>query len=244
MATNSRVWQSSSVTHVGAVRDVNEDAILDAESQGLWVVADGMGGHEAGHIASTMLVDALQQLNNDQKLSALVEQVEDLVHQVNQDIRTHSFKHFEGRTMGSTLVSLIIRDALGACVWAGDSRLYRLRDTKLAPISVDHSRVNELLRDGLIKPEDAAEHPASNVITRAVGATQQLFLDTTIFSVEAGDIFLLCSDGLYGEVSDEEMATIIASSPCADAANNLLQRALDEGARDNVSVIVVSPCDE
>lgn len=232
-------WQSSAVTHCGSVRKVNEDSILDSGDVGLWVVADGMGGHEAGDLASGMLVDSLGKVGPAEKLSAMVDRVEDIVQDVHRRIREHSANVFGGRTMGCTIISLVIRGNVGACLWAGDSRLYRFRGGLLSAVSQDHSHVSEMVQQGLISAEEADNHPSSNIITRAVGATPQLYLDTTIFTVEPGDLFLLCSDGLYGELSLKEMEKTLKSSSLEESADILLQGALDRGARDNVSIIVV-----
>jgi len=218
---------------------MNEDAFLNRNNDGLWVVADGMGGHEAGEVASDMITTSLGQLNLQNPLSEVVDAIEDSLLEVNHKIRNYSRTHCEGRTMGSTVVSLFVRDNLGICQWAGDSRLYRFRNQALERVSDDHSQVNELLSRGMITAAEAQSHPASNVITRAVGASETLYVDITVMELQAGDIYLLCSDGLYGALAESEIARHLAAGDVEAATHNLIESALQAGARDNVTVIAV-----
>lgn len=232
-------WLSSAATHCGAVRNMNEDAFLNRNNDGLWVVADGMGGHEAGEVASEMITSSLGAVDVSQPLSDVVDSIEDTLLEVHHKIRTYSRTHCEGRTMGSTVVSFFVRESVGICLWAGDSRLYRYRDNKLAQVSDDHSQVNEMLSRGMISQEEAVNHPASNVITRAVGASETLYVDVTLVELRAGDLYLLCSDGLYGALEDSEIAQHLSSGNVKAATHNLIERSLQAGARDNVTVIAV-----
>lgn len=232
-------WQFSALTDTGRRRKHNEDAILALAEQGLWAVADGMGGHEAGDVASGMIVDALGRLVRPQNFSLFVDAVEQSLQQVNDTIRQHADQAFGGRMMGSTVVSLLVGEGYGACVWAGDSRLYRWRDSTLEQLSRDHSQVQRLLDAGVISEAEADSHPNANVITRAVGGAPQLAPDVVLFDIRPGDRFLLCSDGLYNELDRDALATGLASDDVEQAAQTLLQGALAAGARDNVSVIVV-----
>ena len=232
-------WESTVQSHRGCVRRVNEDAVLDRPDIGLWAVADGMGGYETGAVASRMVVDALGGVPAGGRLSGLVDAVEDVLMDVNTRILAHAEQHLDGRMIGTTVVTLILRDRAGACVWAGDSRLYRLRDGRFEQISRDHSHVQELIDEGELLPEDAEGHAEANVITRAVGALPALFAEATVFSVREGDVFLLCSDGLYKEMVAQEMVDQLANRSAATAAHDLLDQALARGARDNVSVVVV-----
>jgi len=239
MSMNSNfTWRSCAETDRGAVRKVNEDSVLDKAEVGLWTVADGMGGHEAGDVASQMLVEALNQTNLHSKLSDIVNQAEDLIHDVHDKILERSESEYGGRTMGSTIVTLLVHENVGVCLWAGDSRLYRKRRGHIQPISSDHSQVNEMVARGLISEKEAENHPASNVITRAVGATPDLHLDATVFDIQKGDTFLLCSDGLYGELTLSEIDSYLRGDEVDQIANELIQAALTRGAKDNVSVIV------
>lgn len=232
-------WLSSAATHCGAVRNMNEDAFLNRNNDGLWAVADGMGGHEAGEVASEMITASLGRVDVTQPLADVVDAIEDTLLEVHHKIRTYSRTHCEGRTMGSTVVSLFIRESVGVCLWAGDSRLYRYRDNQLQQVSDDHSQVNEMLARGMITPQEAVNHPASNVITRAVGASETLYIDVTLVELKTNDIYLLCSDGLYGALDEPEIAGLLACGDVEVATQTLIERSLQAGARDNVTVIAV-----
>lgn len=232
-------WLSSAATHCGAVRNMNEDAFLNRNNDGLWVVADGMGGHEAGEVASEMITASLGRVDVNQPIPDVVDSIEDTLLEVHHKIRTYSRTHCEGRTMGSTVVSFLMRESVGVCLWAGDSRLYRYRDNALQAVSEDHSQVNEMLSRGMITPQEAVNHPASNVITRAVGASETLYIDVTLVELKSNDVYLLCSDGLYGALDETEIAGLLSSGNVEAATQALIERSLQAGARDNVTVIAV-----
>lgn len=232
-------WISSSETDVGVVRTINEDSILAKPDIGLWAVADGMGGHEAGNIASNMIVSALDELEKKVFLNDLVSSVEDKVIDVNQRLLEYSEIMLEGRIVGSTVAILLIQGWVGLCLWAGDSRLYRYRNEELDQISFDHSHVSELLRQGSITVEEAENHPDSNVITRAIGTSEDLYVDVDVFDVQLGDIYLLCSDGLYNSASEEAIVNCLCEDDVEVTAHKLIEESLDNEAADNVSVVVV-----
>lgn len=232
-------WTSAQASDVGTVREVNEDSILSIPNQHLWAVADGMGGYEAGNVASKMVVDALKGVTGDLSLNEMVDAVEDALIDVNHRILEYSEIMLEGRTLGSTVVSLLIKGRVGICLWAGDSRLYRFRSKHLIQLSMDHSEVAEQVQQGYLTPEEAENHPDSNVITRAIGASEEIYIDINAFSTQIGDIFLLCSDGLYNVVSDEEITAVLLQLPIEQAVTDLIQLALRKGADDNVSIILI-----
>ncbi|MBQ0754999.1 MAG: serine/threonine-protein phosphatase [Gammaproteobacteria bacterium] len=232
-------WQYCALTDTGARRKHNEDSVMSAPELGLWAVADGMGGHEAGDVASGMIVDALASIKRPENFSLFVDAVELTLQKTNQALRDHSEKQYAGRTMGSTVVALLIADGYGACMWAGDSRLYRFRNNTLEQLSRDHSQVQRLVDAGLLAAEDADAHPNANVITKAVGGAVHLAVDVVMLDVQPGDRFLLCSDGLYNELNPDEIAVRFSVGAVEEVARQLLQGALEKGARDNVSVIVV-----
>ena len=232
-------WVSAAVTHEGRRRTHNEDAVLSRPEIKLWVVADGMGGHAAGDVASRMLTDALANVARDDHFPTFVDRIEDALIDVNTAIRTYSNTHLDGKTMGCTVVCLLAQGAVGVCMWAGDSRLYRVRDQMLAQVSRDHDPLEELVDRGLLTPEEADEHPDSSVITRAVGGQQDLCLDCIVFDLEPDDILLLCSDGLYRELDRNELCSmLLAPADLEERVRTLLDQALERGARDNVSLIV------
>ena len=232
-------WCSEGQTDVGTVRKINEDAILSRPDAGLWAIADGMGGYEAGDVASGMIVKSLSDIEISEHLDDVVTRIEDVILDVNKRIMEYADIMLEGRTFGSTVVSLLIKGQLGVCFWAGDSRLYRFRNQALEPLSRDHSRVEELLRRGALTPEEADSHPESNVITRAVGVTEEFKLEMNAFPVYVGDTFLLCSDGLYNALSEEELIQHLNSDTPDQAIENLIATAIHNKANDNVSAIVI-----
>ncbi|WP_339068099.1 PP2C family protein-serine/threonine phosphatase [Teredinibacter turnerae] len=232
-------WRSACETDVGTVREVNEDAILLRPDIHLWAVADGMGGHSVGDIASQTVVAALECIDGADLLSEFVNQVDDALIKANSEIIAYSENYLNSAPMGTTVVSLITRGRVGVCLWVGDSRLYRLRGGELSQLSRDHSQVEELVQMGVITPEQAIDHPDSHVITRAVGGETDVYVDINLFSVQIGDTFLLCSDGLYNAVEIEDIADCLAVREPDDASAELMRRALGNHAKDNVSLVVV-----
>ncbi len=232
-------WKSAQDTNIGTVREVNEDAILSLPKRQFWAVADGMGGYEAGSVASQMIVTSLESLTMDGGLDELVIRIEDRLLDVNQRILEFADIMLDGRTLGSTVVTLSIKGRVGVCLWAGDSRLYRFRNRQLQQLSRDHSQIQEQILQGYITAENAVDSTDANVITRAVGADPELYIDINVFGTQLGDIFLLCSDGLYNMLSDAEIAASLTESGIDEAVESLIQKALERGADDNISVILV-----
>lgn len=232
-------WTSSACSDVGAVRELNEDAYLERPDLGLWLVADGMGGHFAGDVASQMVVSAMQGLEPPKSLSRFVEAVEQRLIETNARLREYAERE-ETHTIGSTVVAMLIHGEHAVCLWAGDSRMYRYRKGRFEQISQDHALVEELVERGVLTPEQAIDHPHGNLVTRAVGAADTLFVDIEIIPLEAGDLFILCSDGLEREVAEEEMAHMATDRDTSRLSHALLERALAHGASDNVTVITVA----
>lgn len=232
-------WASSAATHTGKVRELNEDAIMSQPDCDHWAVADGMGGHKVGDLASQKIVEGLQRLNLPARLEQAVDDIEDQMIAVNRELQDYATRHLDGSTIGSTLVDLVIRGRVGVCLWAGDSRLYRYRHHQLEQITRDHSQVADWVQMGLMTEDEAKAHKSSNVITRAVGVEDSLYLDATMVDTQMGDIFLLCSDGLYGVLEPDEIAEILACRNTQKCADELIVRALEAGAPDNISVIVI-----
>lgn len=232
-------WASCAATDVGTVRAVNEDAVLDKPELGLWAVADGMGGHEAGNVASQMIVEALGELDRPQVLNEFINQIENRIIDVNARLLEYSEIMLDGRVSGSTVVSLVIYGHAGVCLWMGDSRLYQYRGNRLQQISRDHSQVSELLQAGAITKEEARHHPESNVITRAVGTNEVPYMDIDVFDVQLGDVLLLCSDGLYNALDEDSIAGCLESAEPEQMVTQLIEAALAHGAADNVSVVAV-----
>jgi serine/threonine protein phosphatase PrpC len=230
-------WLYASQTHPGKRRKNNEDAVLACPDLSLWAVADGMGGHAAGDVASQAITDALSAAKPRMSLAEMVDQVDDLLCEVNHRLHNHGQTHFRGRTVGSTVVTLLAGDDVGVALWAGDSRLYRLRHGVLTQITRDHNPIGDLLDDGLITEQTALARE-TNVVTRAVGGHGQLFLDVAVFDICLGDTFLLCTDGLYRELTHRQIRDLLAEENVRECAASLVAQCLANGARDNVSVVV------
>ena len=230
---------SGAATHVGCVRKLNEDSYLDRADLGLWAVADGMGGHDAGDHASQLTIAALDQIAPPASAPAFLSSVKSALHSASAELRQEAAARGPGRIIASTVVTLLAYGQHYACVWAGDSRLYRLRDEALQQISRDHSHVQEMIDNKLLSPQEARNHPYSNVVTRAVGATDELELETRHDRLRAGDLFLLCSDGLTKEVEEEEIRAILMRESFFDAPYALIETAVAHGASDNVTVVAV-----
>ena len=231
-------WTSAAMSHVGLVRQVNEDACLEQSERGLWVVADGMGGHARGDVASRMVVDALAKLAEPESLAAYAAEARQQLQTVNTRLRAEAARR-DTQIIGSTVVLLLACGQYCRYLWAGDSRIYLYRNGLLRQLSRDHSQVEELRSSGQISAEDALHHPARNLITRAVGAADILEVDEESIEVLDGDMFLLCSDGVSNEVSEQEMCDALVFGNCRQAAESLIALALHEGGRDNISAVVV-----
>lgn len=232
-------WYSAARTHTGKVRKINEDSFLERSEYGIWVVADGMGGHAIGDVASQMVVSALQDIPYQSNLEALEVEVCLRLQEVNRRLRQEAAARNE-RVIGSTVAVLLSRGMHCIYLWAGDSRVYIFRDGGLRQLSHDHSHVEVLINHGLLDRREAQNHPSAGAITRAVGAVEALELDKGTLEVKSGDIFLLCSDGLYNEVTEEDIKTILKENNCRKSSEMLLDLALKRGGRDNVTVVVVN----
>ncbi len=232
-------WLSASETNVGVVRKINEDAVLSKPDIHLWAVADGMGGHEAGNVASNMIVNMLDDIELKINLDVFVSTIEDKIMDINKRLLEYSEIMLEGRIIGSTVAILLIKGRIGVCMWAGDSRLYRYRNGHIEKLTVDHSHVAELLKKGEISIEEAEGHPDANVITRAVGTCENLYVDIDVFDAGVGDTFMLCTDGLYNAVDEENIINCLQEDDIKIAKNDLIEMSLNNGASDNVSVVLV-----
>lgn len=237
-------WNTSADTNVGMVRQINEDSIMTKPEIGLWAVADGMGGYEAGDVASNMIVSSLENIEKHEYLNSFVDEIEDRIIDANHRILEYAEIMHDGRTLGSTVISLLIKGQVGVCLWAGDSRLYLLRNNQLQQISRDHSHVQELIDQGVITKEEALNHPDGNVITRAIGTSNELYVDVKAFNVQVGDTFLLCSDGLYNAVDEIDIEQHMRSHDTDNAVKQLVVAALENGAPDNVSIVLVKSVSE
>lgn len=231
-------WRSASASARGNVRIHNEDAVLELPDAGLWAVADGLGGHNSGDVASGMVVEALARLRARHSPSEFLDEVEDCLRGVNEQLFRAAMETQQGLS-GSTVAVLLAFGGYSLSIWAGDSRIYRLQNDELVCVTHDHSEVQALLDQGVITPSDALQHEAQNVITRAVGVSQELFLDLELRKLAAGDKYLLCTDGLYRELSDGQLAVQLHMEDPSEACTGLMSAALSGACMDNVSAVVV-----
>jgi protein phosphatase len=231
-------WASSARSDVGRVREINEDACLDQPDKGRWAVADGMGGHAVGDLASRLVVDTLSQMSPPASMKRFIADARTRLQVANRQLREEAARR-QVQRIGSTVVVLLACDRFCGYLWAGDSRLYLYRQGQLRQLTRDHSHVEELRLQGRLTDEEARHHPAQHMITRAVGATDRLTLDEDAIEVADGDVFLLCSDGLSNEVTNDEILTTLANVDCHRASEELVDIALARGGRDNISAVVV-----
>ncbi|HBL81552.1 MULTISPECIES: Stp1/IreP family PP2C-type Ser/Thr phosphatase [Congzhengia] len=234
----------SSATSVGRIRPLNEDSYFvsepDQSGTVLAIVADGMGGHNAGEVASGKAVgivqkDVLGKCGKNAK-DVLVKAVND----ANREIYEMSVNARNLSGMGTTMTACVAEEHNVTAVQVGDSRLYLIRGEKITQITKDHSLVEMLLENGKITKEEARRHPQKNIITRAVGTDKTVEADIYEFRAEAGDVILLCSDGLVNMVEDEEILSVInLSETLNDAANKLVAEAETAGGTDNITVILI-----
>lgn len=229
---------SAGATHVGAVRKLNEDAWLGLPDQGLWVVADGVGGAAAGDWASRQVVDAFDGFIRPAEAPAFLIAARAALERANGIIRARV--HRGERPAGSTVVVLLVFGWHYTCLWAGDSRAYRCRDGRLEQLTRDHSEVQELVDAGHISRAEALRHPRANVITRAVGASDSLNIDRVAGQLLPGDQFLLCTDGLSKMIEEAEIAAMMAMFDDDDAlCEALIARAIALGGDDNITAMSV-----
>lgn len=238
------VYKSAASTHPGLCRESNEDAVCGYPEAAIWCVVDGMGGHTAGDVAAQMVVTAVSEVARRQPPPGSLEQavaaVTTAIHAVNQQLVQAAI---DASVMGCTVAVLIARGRAGACLWAGDSRLYLARDSRLYQLSRDHSVVQQLVDNGIVDEQEAATHPERHLLTRAVGAEIDLQLDYLDFDLQPGDLLLLCSDGLYAELVPEEILRALERGPgCQRRVERLIERVLAGPARDNVAVSVIEVC--
>ncbi|MEO0819409.1 MAG: protein phosphatase 2C domain-containing protein [Pseudomonadota bacterium] len=226
-------------THIGRVRKLNEDSILARPEIGVWVVSDGMGGHDAGDFASQTVVETIAGLPQQLEPAELMNGVRNAIQDAHSNILVESARR-GGVTIGATVVSLILANEHFVCLWAGDSRLYLLRGGVLTMVSTDHSIVAALVENGQLTWDEAERHPQSNAITRAVGVGEaDIEIDKVRGRVQPGDRFLLCSDGLTKYASAAVLERLLAAGPVETAADRLLEYALSGGGADNISLIVI-----
>ena len=226
--------RSAARTHVGRVRSVNEDRLLDRADCGLWAIADGMGGHQAGAAAATVAVDMLASLATR---PASIGRTDLLAAITDANTRIHADPASDAGTSGTTIVAMTIAGLRATICWVGDSRAYRIRDGVAERLTRDHSLVQELVDAGVLAESAAARHPRANVVTRALGVAPRVEIDVATVAVAPGDRLLLCSDGISRSLHPRDFTTMPdAIDACAD---RLLANALQRDGSDNATLVLI-----
>ncbi len=230
-------WRSAGRTQRGKVRARNEDAFLDRPQSGCWVVADGMGGHRAGDVASQSVIANLAALHLQGTLDQRVAVLRRCLQRLDQRLG------LEGQhgAIGSTVVALLLEGHRAACVWAGDSRCYLWRGQCLYQLSRDHSLLERLMAEQQLSREQAQAHPHARALTRAVGGRKPLNLEVLELDTRPGDVFLLCSDGLYQTLSHRELGGALSEGTAQQRVERLFALALRGPAPDDLTAVVVLP---
>lgn len=230
--------RESTVTHTGLVRAENQDSFCARTEAGVWVVADGMGGHHGGEEASRAVAEAIATLPGKLRYQERIAAARAAISRANEAIFSAACQN--GRQMGTTVVMLVIGEGRYSILWAGDSRAYLKRGEGITCLTRDHSQAEELIAAGQLDREAAAGHPSSHILIRAVGVTPDVALDQIDGDIEADDVFLLCSDGLHNLVSEVEMAKMIDSQAFDRVSEQLVELGLERGAPDNITISLIS----
>jgi protein phosphatase len=245
-------------TDTGPVREQNEDFFLLDEEAGLFLLADGMGGHAAGEVAARMAVEITRDIllgstdPDETRLDRFVADSTDMIrermryamNQASMRIRQASARRPAWAGMGTTLVACLIEDGMAHVAHVGDSRIYLFRNARLQRLTRDHTVVQMEIDAGRLSPELARIVPHKNILTHSIGYHGPVDPDTSTRSIEAGDLFLLCSDGLTDPLEDDEIARLLAETDATEVADRLVFAAIEAGGEDNVSVIVVRIVEE
>jgi len=245
---------AAGLSDVGKKRKINEDSYHIDPERGLFIVADGMGGHAAGEVASRLAVDTIQEFLRmssadseitwpfefDEKLSAGGNRIQAAIHLANREIVRHMQAQEDTRGMGTTVVTAVVADDSCFIGHVGDSRAYLVRDGMIRQLTRDHTFVNEQVERGFMSRAEAERHPARNILTRAVGSSDELHVDLVETPLQAGDRILLCSDGLSSLVDDDAILRILEDHPdLEDACRSLVALANQNGGWDNVTAVLI-----
>ena len=241
MTETEILWRCAARTDTGKVRARNEDAFLALPEKGLWAVADGMGGHQNGALASRLVVEHLAELPFEADIDQRLKKIRQCLHVLNRRLSRELTVTADqpDPIIVSTVVALLVEGVRAVCVWAGDSRCYLWRGGTLFQLSRDHSLMQQLIHEQRYSPKQAASHPSAHALTRAVGAGEKLVLEVVEFTVYPGDTLLLCSDGLYQGMSTNQIGVALNQPSARLALQKLFDHALSGPARDNLSAVVV-----
>jgi serine/threonine protein phosphatase PrpC len=239
-APNALKFQSVARTHLGHRRTVNEDRVLERSDTGLWAIADGMGGHRAGDVAATRLIEALAAMEHETSGYARLSEMLRRIEAVNTSLYAEQSGEGALSASGSTLVTLLAHDNHYACLWAGDSRAYLFRNGRLNTITRDHSVVQEMVDNGVLAEADRQRHPSANIVTRALGVSAVVDIEQKFAPMRDEDLYLLCSDGLSSGLDDSAIAGLLDPRDLAGSADRLLDGALAVDGTDNISLILIA----
>jgi protein phosphatase len=232
-----RKFESGAATDVGKVRAENEDAYLVLPESGIFAVADGMGGHEAGSLASAVVIDALSRVAEPASVVDLIASCQQRLAAANERLLEIADER-GGIVIGATVAALLAWEGYYACVWSGDSRIYLVRRGRIEQLSRDHTEVAELIAEGVLTAEEAQTWPRRNVITRAIGVYHELELEIAQGVLENDDVFIICSDGLTTHVADDEILAYARIVAPQGACDRLVALTIERGAIDNVTVVI------
>lgn len=236
--TQMRPFRYSAKSHVGLKRKVNEDSVLALPDQDIWLVSDGMGGHDAGDFASRLVADNVAMIPEGLDPASRMQALREAIQLAHRQILQEAEQRGRG-VIGATVAALMLAPGHFVGLWAGDSRIYRLRDGQIDMLTTDHSAVAELVLAGQMSWDEAEHHPHSNAITRAVGVGETLDLDKIRGDTLPGDRFLICSDGLSKYATFNILRDVLTNAPLETVSDQLIQIALTGGGADNITVIVV-----
>jgi len=228
----------SATTHVGLVRNINEDSIVVLPDHQIWAVSDGMGGHAKGDFASQTVVDSIAMIDESLTPTEMIKALRSALLRAHDTISAEA-DAAGGGTIGATVVTFMVAEGYFAAFWVGDSRLYRLQSGSIELLTSDHSMVAAFVAAGQMTWDEAELHPHSNAVTRAVGYGDVLDLDKIRGEVMPGDRFLLCSDGLTKYATFDVLERVLSKEPIETVADTLQQIALNGGGADNISAIVI-----
>jgi serine/threonine protein phosphatase PrpC len=232
----SKNFDTGAATHVGKVRGRNEDSYLTRPEVGIWAVADGMGGHDSGDLASQTVIDCLRSIEPQASATDLLAHCEESIAGANRQLKRLGRER--GVIIGATLAALLVYDGYYACIWSGDSRIYLVREGGIVQLSRDHTEVQDLVVKGAITAEEARNWSGPGAITRAIGVYDDPGLELVSGPIQPGDAFVICSDGLTNHVADGEIRDFINGNLSQQACDGLVALALERGGIDNVTVII------
>lgn len=232
-------WRSAGMSRKGPRRKINEDAFLDAGERGLWAVADGIGGHDSGDLASDGICRELAGVELNSTINECIARIEASLRLLNTNLRNEARSRGPGVLIGSTFSGVLIRGQHAVCLWSGDSRTYLCRGDALFQLTRDHKLVEEMVYSGEICAADAIHHPHRHIITRAIGAEDSVHIDLNHVTLTIGDRLLLCTDGLSDCLDPETIADIMQDDPLKTVAR-LLDEGDARGRKDDATAIAIT----